>query len=59
MDDARGRAQINALIDLLADRKATEADIGALVDFGVVFTNSGATEGLVGFLGTVYSGNKK
>ena len=30
--DARGRAHINTLIDLLADSKATEADIGELVD---------------------------
>ena len=31
-DDARGRAHIIALINVLADPKATEADIGELVD---------------------------
>ena len=35
-DDVRGRAQINALIDLLADPKATEAEIGEIGRFGVV-----------------------
>ena len=55
-DDARGRAQINALIDLLADRKTTEADIGALVDLES-FYKFWATEGLVGFWDG-YSGNK-
>ncbi len=55
-DDARGRAQINALIDLLADRKTTEADIGALVDLDS-FYRFWATEGLVGFWDG-YSGNK-
>ena len=55
-DDARGRAQINALIDLLADRKTTEADIGELVDLES-FYKFWATEGLVGFWDG-YSGNK-
>ena len=55
-DDARGRAQINALIDLLADPKATEADIGELVDLEA-FYRFWATEGLVGFWDG-YSGNK-
>ena len=55
-DDARGRAQINALIDLLADRKTTEADIGELVDLES-FYRFWATEGLVGFWDG-YSGNK-
>lgn len=55
-DDTRGRAQINALIDLLADPKATEADIGALVDLES-FYRFWATEGLVGFWDG-YSGNK-
>lgn len=55
-DDARGRAQINALIDLLADRKTIEADIGELVDLDS-FYRFWATEGLVGFWDG-YSGNK-
>ncbi|MDE0683896.1 MAG: ankyrin repeat domain-containing protein, partial [Candidatus Poribacteria bacterium] len=55
-DDARGRAQINALIDLLADPKATETDIGELVDLES-FYRFWATEGLVGFWDG-YSGNK-
>ena len=55
-DDIRGRAQINALIDLLADPKATEADIGELVDLES-FYRFWATEGLVGFWDG-YSGNK-
>ena len=55
-DDARGRAHINALIDLLADPKATEADIGELVDLES-FYRFWATEGLVGFWDG-YSGNK-
>ncbi len=55
-DDARGRAQINALIDLLADRKTTEADIGELVDLES-FYRFWAIEGLVGFWDG-YSGNK-
>ena len=55
-DDTRGRAQINALIDLLADPKTTEADIGELVDLES-FYRFWATEGLVGFWDG-YSGNK-
>ncbi len=55
-DDERGRAHINALIDLLADPKATEADIGELVDLDS-FYRFWATEGLVGFWDG-YSGNK-
>ena len=55
-DDTHGRARINALIDLLADRKATEADIGKLVDLES-FYRFWATEGLVGFWDG-YSGNK-
>lgn len=55
-DDTRGRAQINALIDLLADPKATEAGIGELVDLES-FYRFWATEGLVGFWDG-YSGNK-
>ncbi len=55
-DDARGRAHINALIDLLADPKATETDIGELVDLDS-FYRFWATEGLVGFWDG-YSGNK-
>ena len=55
-NDERGRAQINALIDVLADSKATEADIGALVDLDS-FYRFWATEGLVGFWDG-YSGNK-
>lgn len=55
-DDERGRAHINALIDLLANPKATEADIGELVDLDS-FYRFWATEGLVGFWDG-YSGNK-
>ena len=55
-DDTRGRAHINALIDLLADPKATEADIGELVDLDS-FYRFWAAEGLVGFWDG-YSGNK-
>lgn len=55
-DDARGRAHINALIDVLADPKATEADIGELVDLDS-FYRFWAIEGLVGFWDG-YSGNK-
>ena len=55
-DDTQGRAQINALIDLLADPKVTEADIGELVDLDS-FYRFWATEGLVGFWDG-YSGNK-
>ena len=55
-DDTRGRAQINALIDLLADPKATEADIGELVDLES-FYRFWTAEGLVGFWDG-YSGNK-
>ena len=55
-DDTRGRAHINALIDLLADPKATEADIGELVHLES-FYRFWATEGLVGFWDG-YSGNK-
>ena len=55
-DDTHGRAQINALIDLLANPKATEADIGELVDLES-FYRFWATEGLVGFWDG-YSGNK-
>ena len=55
-NDERGRAQINALIDVLANPKATEADIGALVDLDS-FYRFWATEGLVGFWDG-YSGNK-
>ena len=55
-DDERGRAHINALIDLLADPKATEADIGELVDLDS-FYRFWATESLVGFWDG-YSGNK-
>ena len=55
-DDKRGRAHINALIDTLADPKATEADIGELVDLDS-FYRFWATEGLVGFWDG-YSGNK-
>ncbi|MYC76044.1 hypothetical protein F4X10_09820 [Candidatus Poribacteria bacterium] len=55
-DDTRGRAQINALIDLLADPKATEAGIGELVDLES-FYRFWVTEGLVGFWDG-YSGNK-
>ena len=55
-DDAHGRAQINALIDLLVDPKATEVDIGELVDLES-FYRFWATEGLVGFWDG-YSSNK-
>ena len=55
-DDTRGRAHIKALIDLLADPKATEADIGKLVDLES-FYKFWAAEGLVGFWDG-YSGNK-
>ena len=55
-DDARGRAHINALIDVLANPKATEADIGELVDLDS-FYRFWAIEGLVGFWDG-YSGNK-
>ena len=55
-DDTRGRAHINALIDLLADPKATEADIGELVDLDS-FYKFWAAEGVVGFWDG-YSGNK-
>lgn len=55
-DDTRGRAHINALIDLLADPKATEADIGELVDLES-FYRFWAAESLVGFWDG-YAGNK-
>ena len=55
-DDTRGRAHIKALINLLADPKATEADIGKLVDLES-FYKFWATESLVGFWDG-YSGNK-
>ena len=55
-DDARGRAHINALIDVLANPKATEADIGELVDLDS-FYRFWTIEGLVGFWDG-YSGNK-
>ena len=55
-DDERGRAHIVALIGVLADPKATEADIGALVDLDS-FYRFWAIEGLVGFWDG-YSGNK-
>lgn len=55
-NDTRGRAHINALIDLLADPKATEADIGELVDLES-FYRFWAAESLVGFWDG-YSGNK-
>ena len=55
-DDTRGRAHINNLIDVLADPKTTEADIGKLVDLDS-FYRFWATEGLVGFWDG-YSGNK-
>ena len=54
--DTLGRAHVNALIDTLADPKATEADIGELVDLES-FYRFWATEGLVGFWDG-YSGNK-
>ena len=55
-NDERGRAHIKALIDVLGDPKATEADIGALVDLDS-FYRFWAIEGLVGFWDG-YSGNK-
>ncbi len=55
-DDTRGRAHIKALINLLADPKATEADIGKLVDLES-FYKFWAIESLVGFWDG-YSGNK-
>ena len=55
-DDTHGRTQINALINLLVDRKATEAEIGKLVDLES-FYRFWAAEGLVGFWDG-YSGNK-
>ena len=55
-EDTRGRTHIQALIDLLADPKATEADIGKLVDLEA-FYKFWAAEGLVGFWDG-YSGNK-
>ena len=55
-DDTRGRAHIKALINLLADPKTTEADIGKLVDLEA-FYRFWAAEGLVGFWDG-YSGNK-
>ena len=55
-NDERGRAHIKALIDVLADPKATETDIGALVDLDS-FYRFWAIEGLVGFWDG-YSGNK-
>ena len=55
-DDTRGRTHIKALINLLADPKATEADIGKLVDLEA-FYRFWAAEGLVGFWDG-YSGNK-
>ncbi|RKU17885.1 hypothetical protein C6500_14875 [Candidatus Poribacteria bacterium] len=55
-DDERGRAHIIALINVLADRKTTEVDIGELVDLDS-FYRFWAIEGLVGFWDG-YSGNK-
>ena len=55
-DDTRGRAQIQALINLLADPKTTETDIGELVDLEA-FYKFWAAESLVGFWDG-YSGNK-
>ena len=55
-DDTRGRAHINALIDLLADPKATAADIGEFVDLES-FYRFWAAESLVGFWDG-YAGNK-
>lgn len=55
-DDTQGRAQINALINLLADPKTTETDIGELVDLEA-FYKFWAAESLVGFWDG-YSGNK-
>ena len=55
-DDTRGRAHINALIDLLAAPNATEAAIGELIDLES-FYRFWAMESLVGFWDG-YSGNK-
>ncbi len=55
-DDERGRAHINALINVLADPKAAESDIDELVDLDS-FYKFWAIEGLVGFWDG-YSGNK-
>ena len=55
-DEEQGRAHINALIDTLANRNATEADIGKLIDLES-FYRFWAIEGLVGFWDG-YSGNK-
>ncbi len=55
-DDTRGRAHIKDLIDLLSDPKATEAEIGELVDLEL-FYKFWAAESLVGFWDG-YSGNK-
>ncbi|MDE0425277.1 MAG: CotH kinase family protein [Candidatus Poribacteria bacterium] len=55
-DDTQGRTHIKALIDLLADPKTTEVDIGKLVDLES-FYKFWAAEGLVGFWDG-YSGNK-
>ena len=55
-DDESGRAHINALIDVLADPKTIEADIGKLVDLDS-FYRFWVAEGLVGFWDG-YSGNK-
>ena len=55
-DDERGRAHIIALINVLANPKATEADIGELVDLDS-FYRFWVIEGLVGFWDG-YSGNK-
>ncbi len=55
-DDTQGRAQINALIALLASRDTTEAAIGKRVDLES-FYKFWAAEGLVGFWDG-YSGNK-
>ena len=55
-DDTDGRAHIKDLIDVLADPKATEAEIGELVDLES-FYKFWAAESLVGFWDG-YSGNK-
>lgn len=55
-DDTRGRAHIKDLIDLLAAPKATETEIGELVDLES-FYKFWAAESLVGFWDG-YSGNK-
>ncbi len=55
-DEIHGRAQINTLVDVLADPKVTEADIGKLVDLDS-FYRFWAIESLVGFWDG-YSGNK-